>query len=341
VFTATFCFLATCYVERKPWIAERLLHVSFVSGYVVVFLGFWQFVSRVTGLFFPNDFLYSNQFATLNSEQLMGNAIRVSGSFNEPASLAGHVGGTLYATFWLILRGDKRRFVLCLFVLSTMLVLLSTSTTGYIVLAVGVPCMMALAATSAKSDAVLRLLKVFLCSAVMIVVVIVTAPWVSPGLADRANEVLQSTLDKGASQSYDERMMWDTDAVSLVAPTFCFGAGWGSVRSSSLAPAILGGTGIWGFGLFAWFVLHVIFVIRNAKRTLVGYPSQMWVVEALSASAVAILFGDLLAGPNLNSMEAWLPLAAALGVVVRAMRLRSAPGTVGSRQKLQRRAVRA
>src|SRR4051794_17985730 len=36
VFTATFCFLATCYVERKPWIAERLLHVSFVSGYVVV-----------------------------------------------------------------------------------------------------------------------------------------------------------------------------------------------------------------------------------------------------------------------------------------------------------------
>jgi hypothetical protein len=338
LFNAIFCFLATCYVEKKPWIAGRLLHVSFVSGYVVVFFGVWQFIARISGLYFPEDFLYSNSFATVNSEQTIGDTIRVSGSFNEPASLAGHACGTVYATFWLILTGDKRRFVLGLFVLSTILVLLSTSTTGYVVLAVGLPSMMALSATSAKSASLMRLLKVFLWASILVTTLIVTLPWVSPELGARVNEVLEATLEKQDSQSFDERTTWDTDALSLVAPTFGFGAGWGSVRSSSLGPAILGGTGIWGFALFIWFICRVIVTVRQTRRRLADHPKQVRVLEALLASVVAILFGLLLAGPNLNAMDAWLPLSVALGIVVRMTRI--SPSLVRQQAPYERRAVR-
>jgi hypothetical protein len=323
IFNMIFCFLATCYVERKPWLAEHLLRAIFVSGYMVVFFGIWQFCSKMGGFYYPEDILYSNISGTINSDQEIGSVFRVSGSFNEPASLAGHVCGTVYATFWLMLAGDKRRLVLCLFVLSVILVLLSTSTTGYVVLCVGLPFMMVLSATSGKSDALLRLLKVGVFSATVIAVAVVAVPWVSPEIAARANDVIQATLEKQDSQSFDERTTWDLDAVSLLEPTLGFGAGWGSVRSSSLGPAILGGVGIWGFALFIWFIYNVAMAVRQARRLLADYPEQVRVLEALSASAVAILFGLALAGPNLNAMDAWLPLSAALGMVVRARRMDS------------------
>jgi hypothetical protein len=318
LFTAIFAFLATCYVERKPWLARHMLTAGLLGGYVAVLFGLWQLVSVLTGLYFPQAFLVSNPVGSLEMhDQVGGEIVRVAGSFREPSDLAGHMSGTVFAAFWLILAGDRRPFVIGAFVLSTVLMLLSTSTTAYVVLAVGLPGMMIVAAAvSGSRQALARLLKVFACGAVVVLLAVIVVPRIAPQVGVAADLVFTNTLEKQKSSSFEERSAWDADALALVGPTYGFGGGWGSSRTSSLVPAIVGNGGLWGFALFVWFGMRVVSLVRQARRRLALHREQLRVMDALSAWVMGCLFAAAVSGPNLSVMDAWLPLTGVLGVAI-------------------------
>ena len=60
-----------------------------------------------------------------------------------------------------------------------------------------------------------------------------------PRMVRGVQEVLASTMNKQESSSYQDRTSTDVDSLAIVLPTYEFGVGWGSNRSSSLVPGIL------------------------------------------------------------------------------------------------------
>ncbi len=118
------------------------------SGFVVAALCYWQFASSLTGIYYPEEFLHSNPRWTTLSSQALGAATRINGPFTEPAALATYLSGIIFACFWMLLRGSAGAGVRLLLLMSAVAMLLSTSTTGIVILAVFVPAALLRSATT-------------------------------------------------------------------------------------------------------------------------------------------------------------------------------------------------
>lgn len=57
-----------------------------------------------------------------------------------------------------------------------------------------------------------------------------------PELIDSVSIIVDATLNKTGSDSYDDRTATDIGALATVGESYGLGVGWGSYRSSSLTP---------------------------------------------------------------------------------------------------------
>jgi hypothetical protein len=316
----SFLVLAALYVSRTYVRSMTIVHAYLASGYLVVALTLWQFASKLTGIYYPEHFLYSNPRWAILTNQAVGNVHRINGPFVEPAALATYLSGVAFACLWLLLRGHGSIWIRMLFLLSLLAILLSTSTTGIIIVTLVIPAILLRYAIRRES----RFLGVALAGVVGGVLAIGIITYLSfPSFFFKIqmamSTIIDATLNKSGSISYVDRTTIDLDSLSILVPSLGFGAGWGSVRSSSLIPGVLGNSGIPGLVLLCWFARRLMGLVAKARQTAATGESSI-AMNAMLGSVVGTLCAALISGPFIEEIDFFLRLAIVIGCAARIYR---------------------
>jgi hypothetical protein len=311
----TFTVSVALFVTRASIPYEKIIAGYLLGGYIVVGLVFWQFANRVAGVPFPYDILQSNPGWAVVS-QALGSVPRMQGPFSEPSALAGYMVGVTFCCLWLSIRGYNIMRQNILFALGLVTTLLSTSTTGIVTLVVGLPIVVAIATIGGDPRALGRMFKTLgwlvLAGSIAITPIFV----LKPSLLASVGTVVESTLDKGQSDSYDERTQSDAIALATVAPTYGLGVGWGSDRSSSLIPGVLANGGVFGILMFSLLAFRVVALTRRGRAASPGHSGQI-LVDGFSASLFSQICTALISAPMISSLAFFLQLGCVIGVTAR------------------------
>jgi hypothetical protein len=309
VLTATALFSTRS--DLRP---RALLDTYFVSVLVVLAVSLWQFASKLVGVWFPEDFFYSNPGWAILTEQDIAGVPRINGTFSEPAALATFLCGAAFASAWTVLHGHRGRLALCVLPGSVAGILLSTSTTGIATLLIGGVGLGLYALTGASATVRGRIVGTGAVGAALLGLLVALSPVIGPGLGDAADKVLDSTLHKDESASYGDRTALDLDSLATLGPTYGLGVGWGSNRSSSLIPGLLAANGVVGFGLLVWFVARILATLRGVRAQ---GPGTAMVVPALSAATLGVLVASLLSAPTIDDVHFYVLLGLLIGCAAR------------------------
>lgn len=314
-FNILFTVAVAIFVTRGGIPYQGIIGAYMLGGYLVVLLAWWQFASRIAGIPFPDDLLQSNPGWAI-VEQNFGSVPRIQGPFSEPAALAVYMSGITICSLWLSVRGYRTMRPTLLFVLGLVTTLLSTSTTGIATLVIGLPITMAIGSIGGDRGALGRMgktLGVLLLSGIIVVGPVFL---LQPSLIDSVSSVVDATLTKGSSESYEERSAADAAAVDTIGQTYGLGVGWGSARSSSLLPGLLANGGIFGVAMVFWLIVRVIRLGNRGRGASRGHPGQI-LVDGFSASLCSQIGAALLSAPMITSLAFFLQLGCVIGVLAR------------------------
>ena len=266
----------------------------------------WQVAQSAFGTWFPSDFFHSSVHAGA-WEQGVAGLPRPSGSFAEPSAL-GYFYTMYMFYFWQRWRRTGRLSDELYFLLSVVTLVLSTSTTAYLLLAVFV----ALAVcdrlvdwwSTRRSDPAaatqpIELRGTHLVSGLAVLVVLVVGLW----LLDRYWETVAAVVEqqirsKGESISYEVRANADRMAWRIFLDTYGLGAGLGSHRCNSGLLTLLAGTGLLGTLVFAWLMAGV-------TRGPPAGTEDAEAGKALRWAVLGLLAGHVAAVPDLQSLPLW------------------------------------
>ena len=303
------------FVARSPNIERIVLRTYLFSGYLVVGICLWEWANKLTGIYFPEDFLYSNPRWAIYTEQTFGSVARLNGPFTEPAGLAAYLAGIAFATLNLLLNGHHTVARWMLLGLAILAVALSTSTTGLAVVLLGVPLLI-FRGVIVGAQGAFRFIGIGLAGVILLALVgFFALPAIAPRFEAGVHDVTNQTLEKSESTSYEDRTTKDFDSIALLLPSYGLGAGWGSVRSSSLIPGILGNTGVPGFLLLTWFAVRTSRRLAQVRRT--APPETGIALGALTWSLLGNLCAALLSGPTIDTIDFFLRLAVIVGCCAR------------------------
>jgi hypothetical protein len=307
---------ATIYLTAPTRNLTRLLNAYFAANLLVCFIAVWQFMGNTFGVWFPTDFFLSNPGWALLSQESAGSIIRITGPFSEPAALASYLCGAVGAAGWVLLNGHKSVIARFVFWLSGIVVLLSTSTTGYIALVI----MLAVASAytlflgTNRLRASVGLLLCGLAGAAFLFIILV--PILSPKIWHIIQEITTGTLNKQSSSSYNDRTSTDKDSLHAAVESYGLGVGWGSNRSSSLIPGLLASLGFPGIFLLVWFGINLTRYVRIAHR-LAKSPDPRLVMHAATGGIFGTLSAGVLSGPAITSPDFYLLLALLVAAATR------------------------
>ncbi len=193
--------LAALFVTRSDVDTRRLLDVYWGGAVVVGVVCLWQIANRMGGVFFPESFFYSNPGWVIFRGQEFGGVLRTNGPFSEPAGLAFYMSGIIWSCGWVLVRGHRSRFALFLLPAAILVLSLSTSTTGYVVLGGGGAILLLYALTVAPPALAGRILKYGVPFVVLLVMGVLAAASLDTGFARSLNEVVEQTLSKSQGGS--------------------------------------------------------------------------------------------------------------------------------------------
>jgi hypothetical protein len=298
---------------------------------MVVALSVWQLASKLAGAPYPEELLYSNPGWAILTTQQMGLVPRINGPFPEPSSLAGYMAGIVCACGWTVVQGNGNMTVRLLLVLGILTMALSTSTTGFGVLAI-TACGLPIYAVM-RGD--VRLISGILRASVPLIMlgflIVLTISVVKSDIFDQIRDVIDFTLNKQDSSSYNERTSFDIDSLAAFVDSFGLGTGWGSNRSSSLLPGLLANIGVPGVAGLIWFVAVLAKHVRRAKR-LSASRDNLFVIDACCGSLVGSVLAALLAGPAITSVTFYFLIALLVSCVARLELARGQGNRVGGPQ---------
>ncbi len=323
---------ASLFLTKASLSLTTLLNVYLVSGLVAAGLAFWQLGNKLAGLPYPSDLLYSNPGWAILTSQQVGLVPRINGPFSEPSSLSSYMGTIVCACIWTRLQGHKLLKMRLLLLVGLLVMLLTTSTTGFGVLAI-VGCGIPIYALS-RGDT--RLLSAALNIGIVLFVtgglILFTIDLVEPSILNNMQDVIEGTLNKQESSSYQERTTADVDSLTAFEDSFGLGTGWGSNRSSSLIPGLLATLGLPGVGGLIWFAVTLGKHVRNARRCA---PSQeaLFIIDACCGALAGFLVAGILSGPTISSLTFYFLLALLVACVAK-IEMR-APVRTASQQEFQ------
>jgi len=209
------------------------------------------------------SFIRNANYSMLNDTELAGFK-RIVGSFVEASSYAaatiGYFGFS--AKMWLL--GIRTRLSAILSALSLLALVFSTSTTAYVGLAVFLCFLYLQTVVRAMRQTITPQMTLFLAGTPILFSILAVAI----ALNDTSAAYVQSLLDtmvfnKMSTDSGVERSSWNRQAMQNFYDTFGFGAGIGSVRTSSFPIAVLSNLGVIGTLLFSMFFVRVLFDQSN------------------------------------------------------------------------------
>ncbi|MDB5410899.1 MAG: hypothetical protein JWL84_5811 [Rhodospirillales bacterium] len=323
---ASMGILTAVYLNVRPDFTRRVLSIYLLSGIAVSAIGLWQWTSKWSGIFFPSEFIFSNPNWADNTNQTFASTsiYRISGPFSEPSFLCFYLSGVVYASFWAIVSAGPTRLTVIAFLSSLAIALMSTSTTGYAAVAIGVPLLFIFKVSSTH-----KWVRIAGVAAIAIPILLLSAFVVwrfFPKLVEIGAQVLNDTLEKGNSESYEGRHRLDRETFNLVFQTFGLGAGWGSVRASSLVATVVGATGIWGPALVLWFAFRMRRRMQTALRAGERATDEFQVMTTLMASLLGMVVAAAVSKPDLIFSGFWINLGACVGLAARARDYALAPG---------------
>lgn len=222
---------------------------------------------------------------------------RIVGSFPEASTFAAISMPPLAFTFRLALLGVYPAVSRTLFLLTLILLVLSTSTTAY----AGLLALAALLYGSAlltfsgrgASTAVTLAIVLAPVAALVALVASQLHPLTSEHLSAYLNFIISDKLE---TDSGIERMQWNRQAFTNFIDTYGIGAGLGSVRASSFPLAVLGNIGILGAITYTMFLISAL-VPRGAveaDKVNAARSAARWAcIAGLTAATISGALIDL------------------------------------------------
>jgi hypothetical protein len=282
------------HIVRTRLESEQLIKALYWAAFIVVLIGFLQFAAEKGGWDFPYETFNSNPGYAMGFQEDIGSVHRFNSTFVEPSFAGSYLAATtcgLLASF-LAGRSGIGGFV-GLFGLTAML-FLTTSTTGFAALAIGVSMLLAYfnpfrGHQDARRSSSFGWVVILVGFAIVGCVLILT-----PELGEA---VLTSTLEKGESQSFWFRLANEFHSIELLVETYGLGVGLGGNRSSGLIPTILSSVGIVGAALFTAMLFKIsrLFPGRSARSSL---QMGFWAL-------VTMIISEIVAVPDLNRPVLW------------------------------------
>ena len=278
----------------------RLVLRTIVAATVVhVGLGVIDILTQATGLSYLLDPIRTANYALTLGQQMAG-LNRVIGGFPE-ASSYGYFTMGLFG-FWLrFWYADKSGAPWVSFFLGAVVLiwLRGTSSSAYVagglllvVFAVTVSSLSRVGETRRRTASILFLGLAALPVGAAIIVLLYQ---IAPSFTDFID---RSLLNKIGSDSGQERMSWNIQALRNLVDTWGLGAGLGSVRASNWFIASLATTGLIGTGLYVWFLVGVF----SLKVPSTKSDSTSHIISALKWGCFGFLCRGLVvqASPNLQ-----------------------------------------
>ncbi|WP_375206963.1 glycoside hydrolase [Hyphococcus sp.] len=261
--TTAFYMLATMMAALSAWIAVQQPSAPRVLVMTIVAIAVTHAGLGVADLFLSGtpfeaflEFFRNANYAQHN--QAIDGFTRINGIFPEPSAYAAFALPWFVCSFELWLRdvwpratGASAAMLLPLLVLSlssTALVSLAAYVFIFLLRGVLQPAMfrpkLIVAAAGGSIAGLLAVLTLFMTN---------------PDLAQSFLDVIRKlTVEKSASDSGEQRLFWALQGIDFFMSTWGIGIGAGSFRSSSIATAIMGSTGVIGVVTFVWFLVSVL-----------------------------------------------------------------------------------
>lgn len=307
--------LAALFVTRREIAFRGILSAYLLGGYIEILVACWQFASRVAGVPFPDDLIYSNPGWAIVSQSI-GEVPRIQGSFSEPAGLAVYMVGLCFCSAWLVAQGHRAMRPGLLLGLSMLTVLISTSTTGLVCLFFGLPLELAIAMAAGEARARSRVVRVLAALALGGAIAIGPVFVLKPSLLTSVNAVVIGTLNKEDGDSFKDRTALDEAALATVSETGGLGVGWGSFRPSSLVPGLLANGGVFAVVMLVWLGVNVARLKRRCARLMRHHPASP-LIDGLVAAVCGQVVAALVSAPSITSLAFFLEVGCLVGAAAR------------------------
>jgi hypothetical protein len=283
----------------------------YVRGCIVAcFFAIYQLANAVLGVPYPSAVLYSNPRYVIYPAYMIDGMWRLNSTFTEASSLAGHLSVGIALLGWNVVTGPLRWRSSLSLVLMVVTLLFTLSSSGYLSM-----ILMVLAGAILSLRTLLRERSLSRGKALLMLlgVSVIMVALITTNATATINKAIHSVLlDKEQSRSYRERTASNFAAMETARETYYMGAGWGSVRCSSLGPGLLATVGIAGTLLFCTFLLSLTLPLFGAGRNIrsedIYEKSLLGTFMILAAMMVAgnepdqpilwVLFAACAAGPS-------------------------------------------
>lgn len=272
------------------------------SGAIAAVLGAYQLTSHLTGLPYPLEFLNSNLVWAQLTDQTLAGTWRISATFTEPS-----VAGAFFAvwsTFLLFLTTDSRtsRPLDWLFLCFGMaMVVLTTSTTGYIVTGAAIVLFVWKVITRLLTKRTIDP-KIVLV-AVMVSAAIFAAICFIPNFRGVLTEVL---WEKNLSVSGQDRGNTIWQAFEITIESLGLGVGLGSNRPSGMLFYIMSNLGIPGLAIFCSLVYVTCrFALKSGVSVRSDSPVGGYLNAAMWAFAIELL-AMVVSGADISAPQLWV-----------------------------------
>jgi hypothetical protein len=215
----------------------------------------------------------------------LGGLQRVSGTFSETSAFSAFTLPLFAFTLSLWSSGVRPRFTGSLALTSSLLLLISTSATAYVGLAMYLFIHMVDRIWQGRFPLGGLMVGVFLAG-----VLICSVLLLEPELAKRVGDFFDATvLNKLSSASGVERGAWNQQAWSNVFSTYGLGVGLGSAKASSYPLVLLSNLGVVGTCLFAGFIIRLFTVPAGpaASEAAVVLAARQAVIAVLCAATLS------------------------------------------------------
>lgn len=310
------CFAISAGISRLGGF-ETFARALILTAGLCVFFAIADIATYMTGTAYLLDPIRNANYRMLDDGAIEGFK-RIVGSYTE-AGAFGYAALALFAFLLMLkLEGFHSRFLGWITAALAIALLLCTSTTAYV--ATGVTCLIVLGFCAYR---VLQLRAtsrhmIYVGTCVVILPLLIMAIMLIPAASDTVGNLIHATMTtKLDSQSGEERMRWNSQAMITFFDTGGLGAGLGSVRASSFVVALFANVGVLGAIIFFLFFLSLVrwtLSRRNATalEAAVGSAALLSCIAQFVASSITAGSVDL--GP-LFAIAAGLAAGYGLGPI--------------------------
>ena len=293
--TLTFFAFSIILRDRGAIYAIRNGFLTFAT--LQVLLGLTDLVGKLLG---KGDVLapIRTAYYTMHTETAVGSFWRITGGYPEASAFAAASLACLafVFTYW---RATGSTFSFILTLCLSALLLLSTSTTAYVALAIlSIPLLFSLLYKLAASRITRRDITI-VGVAILSVTIVLAAILSNHRLFDPFVDLLNwMVFDKLSSSSGIERAYWNAISLQSLVDTMGLGVGIGSSRSSSLVIAMLSQLGIPGTMMIFILVCVLVRGVSGVASSTLDFHGMQTLVLARGAQAAALgmLVADSLSG---------------------------------------------